>query len=97
MIVYTHDRWRFPLPGHHRFPIDKYTLLRDSRPVSWQALAKDGADLPAALAVRGPAVVVVSVGETSDVTFTPVDTGTYRLTAGLPGLPPTWSQEILVR
>ena len=21
MIAYTHDRWRFPLPGHHRFPI----------------------------------------------------------------------------
>ena len=22
--VWTHDRWRFPLPEHHRFPIDKY-------------------------------------------------------------------------
>jgi acetoin utilization deacetylase AcuC-like enzyme len=27
--VWTHDRWRFPLPAHHRFPIDKYTLLRE--------------------------------------------------------------------
>jgi acetoin utilization deacetylase AcuC-like enzyme len=26
--VWTHDRWRFPLPEHHRFPIDKYGLLR---------------------------------------------------------------------
>jgi acetoin utilization deacetylase AcuC-like enzyme len=26
--VWTHDRWRFPLPGHHRFPLDKYALLR---------------------------------------------------------------------
>jgi acetoin utilization deacetylase AcuC-like enzyme len=29
VIVWTHDRWRFPLPEQHRFPIDKYTLLRE--------------------------------------------------------------------
>ena len=29
MRVWTHDRWRFPLPGGHRFPIDKYALLRE--------------------------------------------------------------------
>jgi len=29
MRLWTHDRWRFPLPEHHRFPIDKYTLLRE--------------------------------------------------------------------
>jgi acetoin utilization deacetylase AcuC-like enzyme len=29
MRVWTHDRWRFPLPERHRFPIDKYTLLRE--------------------------------------------------------------------
>ena len=28
MDVWTHDRWRFPLPEHHRFPITKYGLLR---------------------------------------------------------------------
>jgi acetoin utilization deacetylase AcuC-like enzyme len=27
--VWTHDRWRFPLPARHRFPIEKYTLLRE--------------------------------------------------------------------
>jgi acetoin utilization deacetylase AcuC-like enzyme len=27
--VWTHDRWRFPLPERHRFPIEKYTLLRE--------------------------------------------------------------------
>ena len=27
--VWTHDRWRFPLPAHHRFPLDKYALLRE--------------------------------------------------------------------
>ena len=35
-----------------------YTLLRDGRPVTWRALAKDGADLPPALAVSGPARTV---------------------------------------
>ena len=46
MIVWTHDRWRFPLPERHRFPIEKYTLLRerveaegvevrDAEPVPW--------------------------------------------------------------
>jgi acetoin utilization deacetylase AcuC-like enzyme len=45
-IVWTHDRWRFPLPDGHRFPIEKYTLLRErveaegvevreSEPVPW--------------------------------------------------------------
>jgi acetoin utilization deacetylase AcuC-like enzyme len=29
VIVWTHDRWRFPLPDGHRFPIEKYTLLRE--------------------------------------------------------------------
>ena len=29
MRLWTHDRWRFPLPDHHRFPIDKYGLLRE--------------------------------------------------------------------
>jgi acetoin utilization deacetylase AcuC-like enzyme len=26
--VWTHDRWRFPLPETHNFPLDKYHLLR---------------------------------------------------------------------
>ena len=29
MRLWTHDRWRFPLPERHRFPIDKYSLLRE--------------------------------------------------------------------
>lgn len=29
MHLWTHDRWRFPLPDHHRFPIEKYGLLRE--------------------------------------------------------------------
>ena len=47
--VWAHDRWRIPLPAGHRFPIDKYRLLRErvqdsvtvleSEPVSWAQLA----------------------------------------------------------
>jgi acetoin utilization deacetylase AcuC-like enzyme len=29
MRLWTHDRWRFPLPERHRFPLDKYALLRE--------------------------------------------------------------------
>jgi acetoin utilization deacetylase AcuC-like enzyme len=29
MRVWTHHRWRFPLPGTHRFPLDKYALLAE--------------------------------------------------------------------
>jgi acetoin utilization deacetylase AcuC-like enzyme len=47
--VWAHDRWRIPLPAGHKFPIDKYRLLRErvqdsvtvleSEPVPWQWLA----------------------------------------------------------
>ena len=50
MILWTHDRWRFPLPASNRFPIEKYTLLRErveadgarileAEPVPWEWLA----------------------------------------------------------
>jgi len=47
------------------------TLLSDTTPVRWRALAKDGADLPAALATERPARQLVSVGETYDFELTP--------------------------
>jgi acetoin utilization deacetylase AcuC-like enzyme len=56
VIAWTHDRWRFPLPERHRFPLDKYTLLRErveadgvavreaqAAPWSWLAAVHDGA------------------------------------------------------
>jgi FtsP/CotA-like multicopper oxidase with cupredoxin domain len=42
-------------------------LLRDSTVVTWRPVAKDGADLPPARAVEGPAAVVMGAGETMDV------------------------------
>jgi len=48
MEVWAHDRWRIPLPAGHKFPIDKYRLLRErvegtvsvleSDAVSWEWL-----------------------------------------------------------
>jgi acetoin utilization deacetylase AcuC-like enzyme len=53
--LWTHDRWRFPLPARHRFPLDKYPLLRarvvadgiasaqeihETEPVSWALLER---------------------------------------------------------
>src|ERR671916_714252 len=29
MEVWAHDRWRIPLPAGHKFPIDKYRVLRE--------------------------------------------------------------------
>ena len=47
--VWAHDRWRIPLPEGHKFPIDKYRLLRErvqdhvtvleSEAVPWEWLA----------------------------------------------------------
>src|SRR4051794_38694987 len=49
MEVWSHDRWGIPLPAGHKFPISKYTLLRErvegrvtvleSEPVPWTCLA----------------------------------------------------------
>ena len=47
MVVWTHDRWRFPLPGGHRFPIEKYALLRER-------VAAGGVEVREAAAVPWP-------------------------------------------
>ena len=49
MEVWSHDRWGIPLPPGHKFPVSKYTLLRqrverlvtvhESEPVPWDRLA----------------------------------------------------------
>ena len=54
-------------------------LVSDTTPITWRAIAKDGADLPAALAIEGPARHLVSVGETYDFEVTPRDARPLRL------------------
>ena len=51
MRVWSHDRYRFPLPDRHRFPIDKYPLLRErleaegheileAEPIAWDLVTR---------------------------------------------------------
>ena len=46
--------------------------------MSWRALAKDGADLPASQATSRPASVLMGPGETADFEFTPAGPGSLR-------------------
>jgi len=47
MDVWTHHRWRFPLPPRHKFPLDKYELLA-------QRVVADGLVGPGELHEAGP-------------------------------------------
>ncbi len=76
--------------GH--FP---FSLYRDSTMVEWRRLARDGADLPPALARTAPAREWLDVGETRDVEFR-ADSGDYRLVIGNPAKP-LWARAVRVR
>jgi FtsP/CotA-like multicopper oxidase with cupredoxin domain len=52
---------------------------RDTMVVSWRPVAKDGFDLPGAMQASRSARQVVSIGETYDFEYTPVQKGTLRL------------------
>lgn len=81
-------------------------LLEGEEPVSWRAVAKDGADLPPALVQDVPADLSIDVGETYDFVWTP-EPGDYTLrvittfdrgTAAFPREAPSpVTQEIRVR
>ena len=79
----------------------RFSLSRDSVLVRWRALAKDGADLPAELAVQGPAAVRLNVGETFDAVFDASQPGEYELLLELiprPGAAAiTRRQQVIVR
>jgi len=82
-----------PMPlraGHkHRFRFVGITaslsarvrLLRDDEPVVWRSLAKDGADLPEALALSSRADVEIYPGETYDFEVVAEEPGPLRLEA----------------
>jgi FtsP/CotA-like multicopper oxidase with cupredoxin domain len=73
-------------------------LLADSAVLTWLPIAKDGADLPAALRVAGPAHVPrIGVGETYDFAWTPARRGDVVLELRLPGENVVVRQPIRVR
>jgi FtsP/CotA-like multicopper oxidase with cupredoxin domain len=60
-------------------PLLTVSLLAGSSPVTWRAIAKDGADLPISQATERPARQTVSVGETYDFEFEPRSAVELRL------------------
>ena len=58
----------------------------DTLLVRWRPVAKDGHDLPAAARTPRPASLVLSIGETHDVEFTPAAPGELRLEVRPPSL-----------
>lgn len=56
-------------------------LISASGVAGWRVIAKDGADLPAARQVVGPARLPLSIGETVDVEVKPAEVRELRLEA----------------
>jgi len=83
--LWTHDRWRFPLPETNRFPIDKYSLLRER-------MQADGHELHEAEAVPWP--WLEAVHDPQLVARIRTGTLTVREQRGL-GLP--WSPALVER
>jgi len=54
-------------------------ILRESAVLKWRALAKDGRELPADLAIDGPSEIQMGNGETYDFDFVPSGKGDIRL------------------
>jgi FtsP/CotA-like multicopper oxidase with cupredoxin domain len=67
-IVSIHPDWRVVL-----------SLRNDTTVARWRAVAKDGADLPAAQATTRPANLVMGPGETADFEWSPRRPGRWRL------------------
>jgi FtsP/CotA-like multicopper oxidase with cupredoxin domain len=57
----------------------RFSILRDTVPVTWRAVAKDGADLPPSQALVRPARQIIGVGETYDFEFSPEEPGDLRV------------------
>jgi acetoin utilization deacetylase AcuC-like enzyme len=82
--VWAHDRWRIPLPEGHKFPIDKYRLLRERVQESVTVLESDAVPWEWLAAVHeAPLLERIRLGEL-----------TLREQRGL-GLP--WSEALVER
>jgi hypothetical protein len=74
------EHYRLRLINIHTFrPAMRVRLLRESSPLEWRAVAKDGRDLPADQAIVGPSEIQMGNGETYDFDFVPAAAGDLRL------------------
>ena len=70
---------RLRIVSIHADRILRFRLGDDSTVAKWRQIARDGADLPAALQLVQPATTDMGPGETADFTFTPERVGEIRL------------------
>jgi FtsP/CotA-like multicopper oxidase with cupredoxin domain len=68
-----------------------FALVRDSVPLSWRPIARDGADLPPALAVMQPAHLMTGPGQTADFEITPRERGDFTLSITAPYASRPWT------
>ena len=74
-----------------------FAIRRGAEVVTWRALAKDGADLPPASIVTGPAIRRLGVGEMYDAEFVAREPGEYDVTVGPPDSQLRYTRKIIVR
>jgi FtsP/CotA-like multicopper oxidase with cupredoxin domain len=92
------ERYRLRLADLHTFrPGLVARLLRDSTPVPWRAIAKDGADLPMDQATVRPAVQLLGNGETYDFELVPAAPGDLRFVVSLASGTPMGTMVMRVR
>jgi hypothetical protein len=87
---------RFRLVGIGAASGGRFAIRRDTTYMQWRAIARDGADLPPALATMRRARQYVDVGQTMDFEWTP-EPGEYTLTADLFGPKPFMTRTLIVR
>ena len=71
LVLHHGEKYRFRLINIGADLPANFLLGRKEHPVTWRAVAKDGAELPARLAIVGDAALHISSGETYDFEFQP--------------------------
>jgi FtsP/CotA-like multicopper oxidase with cupredoxin domain len=92
------ERQRFRFIGIGAVSGGRFALMRDTTHASWRMVAKDGADLPPAVAAQWlVAEQRVLAGETFDFEWTPEHAGVYTLRAAAKRDAVPWTQQLIVR
>lgn len=79
------DTNRLRIVSIHADEILHFRFGTEAQATQWKPLARDGADLPAALRVPKAAVVAMGPGETADFTYVPTRAGTMALEVWIDG------------
>jgi len=78
MIFKSGMKYRLRLVNITAFdPLLKVTISQNKKPISWKAIAKDGAQLPVGQMIIVPADLIITVGETRDFEWQPGKPGIY--------------------